>query len=80
MACGTPSVCSDIPRFREVAGDAAVYAPPRDTSAFAAAALRLLHDPAARRSLSHLAIARAATFDWDRTADAILDVLAEVAR
>jgi glycosyltransferase involved in cell wall biosynthesis len=37
MAAGVPSVASDIPVFREIAGDAAIYADPFDSSALAAA-------------------------------------------
>ena len=44
MAAGAPLVCSDIPVFREVAADAAVFAPPDDAAAWAGALARLLSD------------------------------------
>lgn len=37
MAAGTPLILSDLPVFREIAGNAAVYLPPDDTAAWAKA-------------------------------------------
>ena len=51
MAQGTPVVCSDIPVFREVAGDAARFVPVDDVAALADAIGSLLGDDAAREAL-----------------------------
>jgi glycosyltransferase involved in cell wall biosynthesis len=74
MASGTPVVCSDIPVFREVAGTAAVMAPPGDTEAWASALRRMLSDPDLRERLSSAGLRRAGVFRWQRAADAALRV------
>ncbi|HZI66900.1 MAG TPA: glycosyltransferase family 1 protein [Thermoanaerobaculia bacterium] len=75
MACGTPVVASDIDALREVAGDAALYAAPRDFAAFSRAIERLLDDEDARASFRDAGFRRAALFTWSeaarRTADAL---------
>ncbi|MFC5501592.1 glycosyltransferase family 4 protein [Lysinimonas soli] len=77
MSVGTPVVVSDIPIFREIGGDAALYVPPTDASAVAAA-IRRLDDPAEWEARSVAAFAQAATFDWDRSADALLTAIEQL--
>lgn len=78
MAAGVPVLCSDIPIFREVGGDAAVYAEPSSPSAFAAAARRVA-EPGEWAARSAAGIERAAAFTWDAAARALLDACREVA-
>lgn len=79
MACGTPVVASDIEALREVAGDAAVYAAPRDAAGFAREIERLLEDAAARESLQEAGVHRAALFTWKEAADRTAEALSEAA-
>ena len=79
MVLGTPIVVSDIPIFREIGGDAALYAGADDPAGFAAA-VRRLEDPAAWRARSAAAVAQAAHFDWDRSAAALLGMLESLVR
>jgi glycosyltransferase involved in cell wall biosynthesis len=79
MSVGTPIVVSDIPIFREIGGDAGLYADPHDPSAFAAA-VRLLDDDANWLARSAAAREQARLFDWDRSADVLYEVLRRVAR
>ena len=74
MALGTPVVVSDIPIFREIGGAAALYAPATDARAVASA-IRTLEDPAEWLARSSASRAQAATFSWDRSADALLATL-----
>ncbi len=78
MQRGVPVVVTDIPIFREVGGDAALFAAEGDATAFAAR-VRALTDPEewARRSAASLA--RAAHYSWDASAAALLPVLRRVA-
>ncbi|MGN6326179.1 glycosyltransferase [Pseudolysinimonas sp.] len=78
MVLGTPIVVSDIPIFREIGGDAALYAGADDAAGFAAA-VRRLEDPAEWRARSAAAVAQAAHFDWDRSAMALLGMLESLA-
>ena len=75
LAAGAPAVISDIPVFREVAGDAALYAPPGDPVAWAEVLGRLFRDPALRRDLARRGAERAARFTWQASAAATARVL-----
>ena len=59
---GAGLVLSDIPTYREIWEDAALFADPRDPGAFAAALDRLTKDATLRGSLRKVAAHRAATF------------------
>ena len=78
MQRGVPVVLTDIPIFREVGGDAALYAKAGDPAAFAAA-VRRLEDAGewARRSASSLQ--EATRYSWDVSAARLLPVLERVA-
>jgi len=54
MAFSLPFVAFDLSETRELAGDAAAYAPPGDVPAFAALINRLLDDPAARTEMGRI--------------------------
>lgn len=77
MALGTPVVVSDIPIFREIGGDAALYFPPKDRAAIAAA-VRALEEPSAWAARSRASFHQAASFDWDTSAAQLLEVLERV--
>ncbi|WP_224389815.1 glycosyltransferase family 1 protein [Pseudonocardia sp. ICBG1293] len=68
MARGCPVVVSDIPAFREVAGDAGVFVAPGDDAGFAAAVAALDTTWSAR---SDAVRARAARQTWDVAAGAL---------
>ncbi|MCW2600292.1 MAG: glycosyl transferase, group 1 [Frankiales bacterium] len=74
LAAGTPVVASDLAAHREVGGEVAVYAPPGDPEAIAAALVGVLDapgDPGPRRR-------HAAPFTWERTATATRAVYQQV--
>jgi glycosyltransferase involved in cell wall biosynthesis len=68
MRRGTPVACSDLPVFREVAGEAALYFDPHDPAAIAAATLRLVDDRALAAQLSEAGLERQRRFTWEATA------------
>ena len=72
LALGVPAVITDIPIFREVAGDGALYVDPRDPKAVAAA-VQSLDDDAARARLIAAGQAHVARFTWERSAGVLLD-------
>ncbi|RFA09330.1 mannosyltransferase [Subtercola boreus] len=74
MGRSTPVVVSDIPVFREIGGDAALYFDARDPVAFADAVKRL-EDPKEwfRRSLA--SAEQAETFSWASSATELLALL-----
>ncbi|HVT18525.1 MAG TPA: glycosyltransferase family 1 protein [Thermoanaerobaculia bacterium] len=70
LAAGAPLVASDIPPLREVAGDAAVYAPPERPEVWADRLAEVLSNDELRRELAGRAAARRGMFDWERAAEA----------
>ncbi|HEX4015074.1 MAG TPA: glycosyltransferase family 1 protein [Candidatus Cybelea sp.] len=68
MACGTPVVASRASSLPEVAGDAALYAPPDDAAAWAAALRRVVADDDLRARLRAAGLERVDAFSWDRSA------------
>jgi glycosyltransferase involved in cell wall biosynthesis len=78
MACGVPAIVSDTPALREVAGDAALVAPPDDPGAWAALLRTLAERPDVRFDYRGRGIARAAQFSWAKAAVATADLYARV--
>jgi glycosyltransferase involved in cell wall biosynthesis len=77
MASGTPVAVSDIPIFREIGGDAAVYFDARSPESFAHA-IRGLEDAREWKKRSALARTRAGAYSWERSAEALLGTLTDV--
>jgi glycosyltransferase involved in cell wall biosynthesis len=78
MGRGTPVVVSDIPIFREIGGETALYAATGDAEAFAAR-ITELRAPGEWERRSAAAPAEAARFDWSRSAAVLLELLREQA-
>jgi glycosyltransferase involved in cell wall biosynthesis len=78
MQRGVPVVLTDIPIFREVGGEAALYAAPGDPAAFAAA-VRRLEEPGEWDRRSAAALEQVARYSWDASAARLLPVLERVA-
>jgi glycosyltransferase involved in cell wall biosynthesis len=68
LAAGAPLVASDLPVLREVAGDAALYAPPGRPDLWADRIAALLADGGLRDELRRRGRERARLFDWTRAA------------
>ena len=79
LAAGAPLVLSDLPVFREVAGDAALYAPARRPDLWRQQLQRVLGDDTLRRDLARRGRQRAAQFDWHRAAAATADAWRDAA-
>jgi glycosyltransferase involved in cell wall biosynthesis len=77
MASGTPVAVSDIPIFREIGADAAVFFDPHSPESFAAA-IHELEDPAVWKKRSVLSRTRAGHYSWDESAKALLGTLTSV--
>ncbi len=80
MACGTPVLSSKLGALPEVVGDAGLYFDPFDSSAIAAAIVRIVNDDELRDSLGRKALARAGEFSWERAARMALDHLEKLSR
>jgi len=71
MACGCAVMCSDIPAFREVGGDAVDYFDPADLNSFCECLNRSLSSGRSPDAVK-TRIDRAAMFTWQKCADAML--------
>ena len=79
LAAGTPAVVSDLPVLRETLGDAAVFVPPGDSRALAAAIGAVVDDTGLRNRLMAAAPAALAALSWQRAADQAMATLLEAA-
>lgn len=74
MACGTPTIVSNVSSLPEVVGDAGIQVPPDSVEAWADAIYSLLEDSALRLVLRDKGLRRAATFSWEKAARQHLEV------
>ena len=79
MSVGTPAVISDIPIFREVGGEAALYFDPRDDASIVDA-VRALDAAGEWERRSTASAERAETFSWGSSARVLLRLVSELAR
>jgi glycosyltransferase involved in cell wall biosynthesis len=75
-ATGAPLVLADIPTYRALWGDAALFADPRDPAAFVSAFRRLAADPELRRELGEKARRRARRFALRSQVETMVEVYA----
>jgi glycosyltransferase involved in cell wall biosynthesis len=80
MACGTPVIASQAGSLPEIGGDAALYAPPDDATAWSDALRRVAADPALRDRLRIAGLHRATHFSWDESTESHLALFRDVAR
>jgi len=79
MACGTPLVVSDIPAFRDVAGQSqAVFAPPGDADAWGDAVSSLIEDTERRDVMKYEGRKVAERHAWPLVAQRVLEVYRRV--
>jgi len=68
LACGIPTVTSNVSSLPEVAGDAALTIDPYDVAELSAALERLISDDLLRERLRRESVRQAAKFTWAKTA------------
>ena len=68
MACGCPTLVSDVSSLPEAAGDTGLRLPPEDEAAWTAALNQALTDRTWRETSRRAGIIRAAQFTWEATA------------
>ncbi len=79
MAAGVPLVATELDSFREVAGDAALYAAFDDVDGLADAIAQAL-EPDSSAALIARGQARVAEFSWDATVEALLALFESILR
>lgn len=78
FAAGVPVLASTAPALVEVAGDAALFAPPEDAHAWAEQLRVIVGDAALREELAARGAVRAAMLTWEATAEATWKALYDV--
>lgn len=78
MSQGCPVLASDIPPVREACGDGALYFDPTKSGTLEHQMRAVLDDPRLRERLVAGGFENAARFSWAKSADALLQVLAEM--
>lgn len=78
LELGVPAVITDMPIFREVAGDGALYVDPQSADAVASA-VRSLDEPGVRERLVAAGTAHIAAFSWERSAGILLRAVRDLA-
>src|SRR5688572_3727425 len=79
MACGTPVVTSNVSSLPEVVGDAAVLVNPENVFDIARALKDVLLDDSLRARLIERGYQQAARFNWEETAQQVLETYREAA-
>ncbi|MEZ4617491.1 MAG: glycosyltransferase family 1 protein [Caldilineaceae bacterium] len=80
MACGTPTIVSNVSSLPEVVSDAALLVDPKDTEEIAVAMHRLLNDQELHTELRDKGLKRAGCFKWELAAKSTLEVYRRVVK
>ncbi|UCG57570.1 MAG: glycosyltransferase family 4 protein [Phycisphaerales bacterium] len=78
MACGCPTVVSNLASLPEVCGDAAYYIDPYDAESIAEGMYKVATDEQLRDTLISKGLSRARMFSWDKSARQHISVFEEV--
>ncbi len=79
MACGCPTIVSNVSSLPEVVGDAAELVDPKDHEEIACSIEKLLSDKAKQETMRQKGMARAQMFSWDDTVRKTLKLYEELA-
>ncbi len=79
MSAGTPIICSDIPVFREIGKDAALFCDPKNSQQFAENISKILTDQSLRKKLVRSGIENARNFAWRKTTEKTLKIYTSLA-
>ena len=78
MACGTPTIASNVTSIPEVLGDDAVYIDPRDVYDISKKLLTLIEDKDFHLQMSFRGLRRSSMYSWKRTAVETIQVLTKL--
>ena len=80
LACGTPTMVSNVSSLPEVVGMAAIQVSPTDTAMMATQLVVLTHDDAMRATLRTTGPAQATLFRWEAAAQQVLQQYARLCK
>lgn len=79
MKCGVPIIAGNLTAIPEVVGEAGILVNPYDVNEIEAAFTQLTLDSTLREALGQKSLERGRLFSWDKSAEAVWDVLTQVA-
>ncbi len=79
MACGTPTIASNVTSIPEVLGDDAVYINPQDINDISEKLLTLIEDKDFHLQMSFKGLRRSSMYSWKRTAVETIQILTKLA-
>lgn len=80
MACGTPTITSNVSSLPEISGDAAILVDPHDLDAIATAILSLKASPLLRQELIQKGLEHVKAFTWQKSAENVAQVYEQLKR
>jgi glycosyltransferase involved in cell wall biosynthesis len=78
MAAKTPLIASNIPALREVAGEAAIFADPKNVDAWSGALECIASERGTRAEFIQRGLLQLEKYAWEKCANETLDVLRSV--
>ncbi len=78
MSCNVPVISSNVTSLPEIAGDAALYVDPYNTTEIANAMKRIFEDPYLRKLLISSGIQQAKKFSWEQTSERLWNSIMKV--
>jgi glycosyltransferase involved in cell wall biosynthesis len=80
LACGCPTITSDVSSMPEVGGDAAIYVSPNDVDQLDSAIRTLLTNSTLKNELSLKSYKRAKEFSWNKTARETISIMESIVK
>ena len=75
MACGTPTITSNVSSLPEVTGEAALLVNPENTAEISSAMSRIANGDQLRKQLQQLGLQRSSKFSWEKTGQKTREIL-----
>jgi glycosyltransferase involved in cell wall biosynthesis len=80
MACGTPTISSNVTSMPEILGDDAIYIDPHNVDDMAEKLLNLIEDENLQEEMALKGLKRSAMYSWKRTAVETIQILTKIAK
>lgn len=78
MACGTPTIVSDIPPLREVCGKASIFVDPNNPRDIAETIISVVNDKEKQMFLRTAGLAQLRMFNWTDSSLKVMDIIESV--
>ena len=75
MACGCPTIVSDVASIPEVCSDASYYVDPEDVNSIANGIYEVLNNELLQKELRNKGFERIKTFNWQNSAEKYIDII-----